>query len=183
MRKKSAFSQEKYIKACRFAAEAHIGHKFEGTDIPYLFHISLVSMEIIASLEVEEVRNPDLAVQCALLHDVIEDGHITYQQLKKAFGWQVADGLDALTKKDEVAKSHRLHESIKRILIQPPEIHMVKLADHISNLQPPPDNWPEEKKISYFDDSQLIYASLKNSSQYLADRLLLKINNYRSYIK
>jgi len=41
----SHWSQDTYIKAYRFAAEAHNGQLVPGTTLPYLMHISMVAME------------------------------------------------------------------------------------------------------------------------------------------
>ena len=59
----SKWAQDKYIKAYRFAAEAHNGQLVPGTTLPYIVHISLVAMEITAALAVEPVDNPDLAIR------------------------------------------------------------------------------------------------------------------------
>ena len=99
------WSEASYLKAYRFAAEAHQGQLFPGTDLPYLLHISFVSMEIIACLGVEQNHDGDLAIQCALLHDVLEDTEITYSEIEKAFGSQVAQGVLALTKKEFFTQS------------------------------------------------------------------------------
>jgi len=69
---------------------------------------------------------------------VIEDTDINYQTIKKTFGIKVANGGDALSKRDEVENAQRLSDSLNRIQDQPHEVWMVKLADRISNLQPPP---------------------------------------------
>lgn len=66
------WSQEIYTKAYQFAAEAHNGQRFPGTELPYMMHVSFVSMEVMAALAHELERDGNLAVQCALLHDVIE---------------------------------------------------------------------------------------------------------------
>ena len=77
------WSQDKYIKALRNAAEAHNGQLFPGTDLPYLLHISLVSMEVMTAITTDQnKRDGDLAVQCALLHDVIEDADPRYCSTK-----------------------------------------------------------------------------------------------------
>lgn len=68
-----SWSQDVYTKAYCFAAEAHDGQLFSGTALPYIMHVSFVSMEVMAALAHEPERDGDLAVQCALLHDVIED--------------------------------------------------------------------------------------------------------------
>ena len=58
-----SWSQDEYIRAHRFAAEAHNDQKFPGTDLPYLVHINLVAMETIAALQVEPEHNGDLGYQ------------------------------------------------------------------------------------------------------------------------
>jgi len=177
-------SQEKYIRAYLFAAKAHRGQLYPGTGLPYLIHLSFVSMEIIAALAVEEAAHPDLAVQCALLHDVIEDTEVSKQKLEEEFGKEVADGVDALSKRKEFEESQRLLESLNRIQLQPHEVWMVKLADRICNLQPPPFNWTQSKIKTYWESSKEIYATLKDSSPYLGERLFKKIENYSAnYIK
>ena len=147
------WSQEEYIKAYWFAARAHGAQLLPGSDLPYLMHLSFVSMEIIAALDVEPGRNEDLAVQCALLHDVIEDTEATYDQVKAQFGKAVADGVLALTKAEgkgeNPAKALRMADSLRRIRQQPHEVWMVKMADRITNLQPPPHSWTREKIADY----------------------------------
>ena len=99
MIKTPAWSQEEYIRAYHFAAKAHRGQVYSGTGLPYLIHLSLVSMEIIAALAFEDVNHPNLAAQCALLHDVLEDTKVSEKKLKEEFGTKVTDGVKALTKK------------------------------------------------------------------------------------
>ena len=183
MNKELSWSQEEYIRAYHFAAKTHRGQNFPGTGLPYLIHISFVSMEIIAALAVEKVNHPDLAVQCALLHDVIEDTDISYKAIKEAFGIDVANGVDALSKRNDVKKAQRLSDSLNRIQDQPHEVWMVKLADRISNLQPPPPHWSRTKITAHWESSTEIHADLKDSSPYLGERLLQKIDNYCSYLK
>jgi len=183
MNKSLSWSQEEYIRAYYFAAKAHRGQVFSGTGLPFLIHISFVSMEIIAVLAVEKVNHPDLAVQCALLHDVIEDTDISYQTIKETFGIKVANGVDALSKRDEVKKAQRLSDSLNRIQDQPHEVWMVKLADRISNLPPPPHHWTQTKITVYWKSSTEVYEALKGASPYLGERLLQKIDNYSNYIK
>ncbi|MBN1582951.1 MAG: bifunctional (p)ppGpp synthetase/guanosine-3',5'-bis(diphosphate) 3'-pyrophosphohydrolase, partial [Anaerolineae bacterium] len=99
------WSQASYTRAYRFAAEAHRGQIYPGTDLPYIMHISFVSMEIIAALHTERDRDGDLAVQCALLHDVIEDTTVTYAQVRAAFRPVVAAGVQALSKDAALPKA------------------------------------------------------------------------------
>jgi len=182
MNKVHNWSQEKYIRAYHFAAKAHRRQLYPGTGLPYLMHLSFVSMEIIAALAVEEAAHPDLAVQCALLHDVIEDTNIKYEKVEEVFGKEVADGVEALTKNKKIKKAKRLEDSIDRIREQSHEVWMVKLADRISNLQIPPFDWSNEKIKSYWKSSKKIHKNLNSASPYLEKRLQEKIQNYEQYI-
>jgi (p)ppGpp synthase/HD superfamily hydrolase len=174
----SSWNPESYIKACRFAAIAHRGQIVPGSDLPYLLHLNFVSMEIIAMLSVESGYDGDLAVQCALLHDTIEDTDTTYEQIRSSFGLRVADGVQALSKNPDLAKSERLTDSLTRIKQQPIEVWMVKLADRITNLQPPPAHWTSEKILRYQAEAVEIHAHLQSASSYLASRLAEKIQHY-----
>ena len=172
------WSQDIYLKAMHYAGEAHKCQKIPGSELPYVIHISNVCMEIMAAVCAGEADSPDLAVQCALLHDVIEDTGKTYAEIKQIFGNAVADGVLALTKDRTIAKDSAMADSIRRIKIQPREIWMVKLADRITNLQPPPPGWTEEKIKSYRKEAEFILEQLGEASALLAERLEEKIKNY-----
>jgi len=90
------FSPDLASQALKFAAARHQGQKIPGSDLPYILHPVMVFMELIAALEVENPADGDLAVQCALLHDVLEDTETTYQELENQFGKPVAEGVLAL---------------------------------------------------------------------------------------
>ena len=176
-----SWSQSSYIKAYRFAAEAHKGQLFPGTDLPYLMHISFVSMEILACLEVEKKHDGDLAIQCALLHDIIEDTDVTYSEVEASFGSNVARGVLALTKNESLPKEQRMRDSLERIRQQPYEIWMVKLADRITNLAPPPHYWRKDKVERYREEAIEIHQMLHEASGYLSQRLVSKIDEYKAY--
>jgi (p)ppGpp synthase/HD superfamily hydrolase len=55
---------------------------------------------------------------------------------------------------------------------------MVKMADRITNLQPPPKHWDQEKILQYKQEARLIHDYLKDANKYLADRLKQKIGSY-----
>ncbi len=175
---KVSWNRELYIEASRFAAQAHRGQLIPGSDLPYLLHLNLVSMEIIAALIAEPGHDGDLAVQCALLHDTIEDTSTNYEQIKSRFGVRVADGVAALSKNPALEKSKRLLDSLARIQLQPIEIWMVKMADRITNLQPPPHHWTTAKISQYRVEAIEIHTQLQAASPFLALRLAEKIQNY-----
>jgi (p)ppGpp synthase/HD superfamily hydrolase len=180
----SQWSQEKYVGALKYAAAAHLGQKVPGSDLPYVVHVAMVAMEVISALQAEDGLDGDLAVQCALLHDVIEDAGKSYEDLEKVFGKNVADGVLALTKSNMImSKPEKMADSLARVKEQPREIGMVKLADRIVNLQPPPAHWSAEKRTKYREEAIQIHEVLKASCSFLADRLLEKISEYQAYVK
>lgn len=178
MRKNKTWSQKAYLKAIRFAGEAHAGQKIPGSELPYVVHISSVCMEIMGAVCAGETDYPDLAIQCALLHDVIEDTGKTYDEIKQNFGTDVADGVLALTKNQNINKESQMADSIERIKLQPREIWMVKLADRITNLQPPPPHWIKEKIEDYRLEADYILKQLGSASPLLRERLTKKIESY-----
>jgi (p)ppGpp synthase/HD superfamily hydrolase len=175
------WSPNAYTAACRFAAKAHRGQTYPATDLPYLMHLSFVAMEVMAALTVEPGHDGDLAVQCALLHDTIEDTNITYEQVAQAFGTPVAQGVLALSKNPRFAKAEKMQDSLERIRQQPHEVWMVKLADRIANLSAPPAYWTQEKIVAYRIEAIEIHRALQTASPYLSARLLSRIETYRQY--
>lgn len=178
------FSQENYIEVLNFAALAH-GEQKTPKGLPYLAHITCVAMEVINACEKSQLEQnkTDLAISCALLHDVIEDTNITYNEIYVKFGDKIANGVEALTKdKTKSTKQEQMKDSLERLLAQPYEIQMVKLADRITNLGIPPKHWDSEKMKKYQEEAALILSCLKNSNIYLAKRLEEKIEEYKKYI-
>ena len=174
----SIWSQDLYTETLRFAGVAHLGQKVPGTEISYVMHLSTVSMEVIAALRAEPGHDENLAVQCALLHDTIEDTAVTYGEVEAQFGTAVAEGVLTLTKDPALPKAEQMADSLNRIRKQPHEIWMVKLSDRICNLQPAPHYWTAEKKFNYRKEAGSILAALGEASAYLAARLQAKIDNY-----
>jgi (p)ppGpp synthase/HD superfamily hydrolase len=144
-------------------------------------HLSFVAMEVMAALNEDPERDGNLAIQCALLHDVIEDTDMTYEAVKAEFGKQVAQGVLALTKDTTLEKPLQMPDSLRRIRQQPPEIWMVKLADRISNLAPPPYYWTKVKIRGYREEAIEIQTALHKASRLLAERLQEKIEAYKAY--
>ncbi len=171
-----------FRKALIYAAEHHGDQLVKDREYTYLVHVVDVAMGIMDVIYREENLNIDLAVQCALLHDVIEDTDATYEDVVEKFGKDVADGVLALSKDKKLEKGKQLPDSIQRIKKMPREIWMVKLSDRISNLQKPPSSWTREKIKSYQDDAKYIYESLYPANQKLADRLGSKIAEYSKHL-
>nr|WP_319492429.1 HD domain-containing protein [uncultured Desulfobacter sp.] len=180
--KNDCWSQEGYLKAFRFAAEKHKTQVMPGTEWSYTVHLSMVCMEIMAAFNQSPNFDGILAVQAAILHDIIEDTDATYEEVRLEFGTNIADGVLALTKDKTIQKQDQMQVSLHRIKLQPKEIWMVKLADRITNLQEPPSYWNHGKKKRYLKQAELILDELRAGSEYLTQRLNKKIRAYQAYI-
>ena len=167
------WSSDKTIAALRFAATAHGAQTVPGSGHPYIVHVVSVCTEVMDALRAESGHDEQLAVCCALLHDVVEDTATKLHELERAFGPSVAAGVAALTKTNGMA------DSLSRIREQPREVWMVKLADRIVNLTPPaPPHWTSEKKRRYREEGQQILDALGEASAHLAARLRARIADY-----
>lgn len=142
----------------------------------YLAHITSVAQEIMA-LE-KGAFDFDNAVQIALLHDVLEDTEISFEELRRDIGCKVTEGVLALTKNSALPKGERMADSIQRIKKANIEAGMVKMADRIVNLQEPPAEWSVEKRSAYIAEAEYILEELQFANGDLAERLERKILEY-----
>ncbi|MDR2848259.1 MAG: HD domain-containing protein, partial [Bacteroidales bacterium] len=169
--------QTLYQQTIKFAAEHHGNQKIPGSEIPYVVHLSNVCMEILFAAT-QTKFNLQLAVQVALLHDVLEDTPTTETELEKTFGHDVLVCVKALTKNESLPKAEQMRDSLRRIKQAPKEAWAVKLGDRITNLQPPPKHWTTEKINQYREEAKVIYEELKDGNLYLANRLKAAIDKY-----
>ena len=183
----SHWSPDIYEKAWSFSSRLHSGQTYggrvEGERIEYINHIASVAMEIIWALQDNALADSALAVQCALLHDTIEDTNASYDLLQAEFGQAVAEGVQALSKNLALDKADQMRDSLDRIKQQPVEIWMVKMADRITNLYHPPHYWGNEKILSYRDEAQTIHDALHTANGKLAQRLAAKIAAYPQFLR
>ncbi len=184
---KQNWDQDVYLLAWQFAIKAHGNQTcpaaVEGERMPYAAHLGSVTMEVVAALHSNPNLDGNLAIQCALLHDTIEDTDVDYTMIEEHFGRNVASGVLALTKDKKLpTKKEQLLDSLERIILQPHEVWMVKLADRISNLQPPPLHWNGAKCQAYREEAQLIHDYLHASNAVLSQRLAEKIEGYKQYM-
>jgi (p)ppGpp synthase/HD superfamily hydrolase len=183
----SQWSQEVYLLAWNFASHAHKGQTYggpqPGQSVEYINHIASVAMELMWALERTEGLQANLAIQCALLHDVLEDTPISYTEIESRFGREVAEGVQALTKNESLpSKREQMLDSLARIKRQPLEVWMVKLADRITNLSEPPAYWDKKKRAYYREEADLILEQLGEANPHLAARLAQKITHYQQYV-
>lgn len=184
---KNIWSPDLYQQAWHFASLAHreqsYGNTATGEPIPYLNHVANVAMEIcLAAVQTTQSIDTDLAVQCALLHDVIEDTEATEQQLHDEFGEEVAAGVMALSKDKTLPKEIQMQDALERILERPREIAMVKLADRIVNLSTAPLHWNDAKIAAYQQEARLIHNYIAKVNSHLGKRLAAKISAYSTFL-
>lgn len=175
------FSADRYVEAMRYAAARHNAQKVPGSDLPYLVHLVAVTAEVIAVLPVAGLARPDLAVTCALLHDTVEDTGAELDDLRDRFGEDAAAGVAALTKNRALSKPEQMPDSLRRILAQPAEIAVVKLADRITNLAAPPRDWSRQKCAGYRAEALTIVDALGERCPALDRRLRARIEAYQAY--
>lgn len=175
------YSPDDYVRALSYAALAHRDQKVPGQPYSYVVHLTNVAVEILAVLPEEPLADAELAVQCALLHDVLEDTATGAEALEAAFGAAVRRGVEALTKNKSLPKAEQMPDSLRRIQDQPFEIGMVKMADRIANLAPPPPHWEAKKIVTYREEAAAILNALGPCSSPLAKRLEGKIEEYRRF--
>jgi len=171
-----------YHKALRLAAWAHYGKVTKFGD-PYITHPVAAAEEVMAAVMAGEEADIDLASVVALLHDVVEKSDVTLKSIRRDFGQAVAEGVDAMSKNPQLPKEEQLRDSLMRILEQPKEIAMVKLADRISSMLPPPEGWPPEKIKTITDNALMVLQMLGDASPLLQKRLKKKIKFYQSVLE
>lgn len=168
-----------WLSAWIFAAETHAKQTMPGSERPYLQHLGHVAMEILVAHQYQALPDLNLAMMCAVLHDSIEDQGVSHDLPARKFGQAAANGVLALSKRDDLPKAEAMADSLARIRLQPPSVWCVKLADRISNLSsPPPPHWSGEKAGLYAREGETILLALGDAHAYLAERLRQKIDRY-----
>lgn len=173
-------NQDKVNEALLFAAKKHEGQKMKQPDVSYVAHLQGVCLEAInGCLNSQNHVDLEKVVILALLHDTIEDTNATYDEVKENFGKDIANGVLALTKDENIPHDDRMKDSLRRIKEQSVEVAIVKLSDRIFNLKDVPLKWDEAKVNQYKSQAQLILDELGSANEYLANRLKEKIENYK----
>jgi RelA/SpoT family (p)ppGpp synthetase len=125
--------QEVY-RAYLFGAEAHDGqHRLSGE--PYIYH------PIAAARILGELRLDHKSIIAAILHDVIEDTETVKEQIAGAFGSEVAelvDGVSKLTQMEFESQAEAQAENFRKMIlamVRDIRVILVKLADRLHNMR------------------------------------------------
>ncbi len=182
------WNREKYIQAWDFATLKHSGQYYnapvENVKIDYISHIGAVTMELMWFLKnTNSVYDADLMLLSGVLHDTLEDTQTSFSEIENLFGKAVAEGVLALSKNENLPRNEQMADSLERILLQPKEIWIVKMADRVINLREPAFHWKNEKIISYLTEGKLIYEKLHTADELMAQRLMEKILEYPIFLE
>ncbi len=133
-----AYSPEGDIRpiqnAYAFALAAHKGQNRKSGE-PYFSH----PVEVATILA--EHRFDAITLSAALLHDVLEDCDVTYEELETAFGSEVAGlvaGVTKISTISEQTKQQTQAENLRRMLVavaRDIRVLLIKLADRLHNMR------------------------------------------------
>ena len=133
-------------KAYQVAAEAHKDQKRKSGE-PYIIHPLCVGI-ILADLEMDKET-----IAAGLLHDVVEDTVMTYDEIKDEFGEEVAQLVDGVTKLGQLSYSAdkvevQAENLRKMVLAMAKDIRVIiiKLADRLHNMRTLKYMRPEKQK-------------------------------------
>jgi guanosine-3',5'-bis(diphosphate) 3'-pyrophosphohydrolase len=152
------------LKALEFAARKHRDQRRKDKRAsPYINHpIALANV-----LWDEGGVTDPVVIAAALLHDTIEDTETTWQELRGAFGDEVADVVNEVTDVKWLKRKARKRLQVARARHASERAKLVKLADKIVNLRDvaahPPPTWPLERRREYFDWAKEVIDRLRGA--------------------
>ena len=146
-------------KAYKFALNAHQNQKRE-EGVPYIIHPVAVA-SILTELKLDSAT-----ITTGLLHDTIEDTNVTYENVKKEFGEEVAklvDGVTKISELEEKASDNSKAENFRKLILATSKdirVLLVKLADRLHNMRTIHFIKDKEKIIRKAKETMEIYAPL-----------------------
>ena len=121
-------------EALKFSGQAHEGQLRKSGE-PYISHPIAVA-RILTPLHLDAQ-----AIMAALLHDVVEDTHISNADVARIFGKSVAELVDGLSKLDKIefqTKEDAQAENFRKMLMamaRDVRVILIKLADRLHNMR------------------------------------------------
>ncbi len=158
--------KEEIEKVYSFAKEKH-ENQYRISGEPYITHPLEVSL-ILANLGFDVIT-----IKSAILHDVIEDCNVSYEEIEKNFGKVIATIVNGVTKistmkkseynKTQSSKEAKYESFIKFILAISEDIRvvLVKLADRLHNMRTL-ECFTSSKRKKYAKETMDIYVPLAN---------------------
>lgn len=154
------FQESQLRKAFDFACSCH-GDQKRYSGEPYVTHPVEVA-SIVAAFKVDQA-----SVIAALLHDVVEDTHVSLETISKEFDPTIAELVDGLTKIARIefrSSQEKLAENFRKMVMAMAKdirVIIVKLADRLHNMRTI-KALPEVKRQRIAQETMDIYAPLAN---------------------
>lgn len=147
-------------KAFEVATEAHKDMRRKSGE-PYILHPITV-----AKISVKDIGLGITGAMCALLHDTVEDTHLTLEDVEREFGKPIAMIVDGLTKISGVfeLKDSIQAENFRKIILTLTEdvrVILVKIADRLHNMRTL-DSMPDYKQVRVASETKFLYAPLSH---------------------
>lgn len=145
-------------KAFDVAVEAHKEMRRKSGE-PYIYHPIAV-----ARICAEEMGLGATAIACALLHDTVEDTHITLEDVEDLFGAKARRIIDGLTKIPEVFDENASiqAENFRKMLLTISDdlrVVLIKLADRLHNMRTLQSMRPDQQ-LKIASETKFLYAPL-----------------------
>ena len=147
-------------RAYQYSYLAHSGQKRRSGE-DYIMHPVSVAC-IAATLHLDAP-----SIQAALLHDVVEDTTVSFADIKKEFGPQVAKLVEGLSKLDRIQfddATEAQAENFRKMLLamsQDVRVILVKLADRLHNMETL-EHLKPEKQLRIAQETLDIYSPIAN---------------------
>lgn len=154
--------KELIYKAYEIARLAHSQQRRKSGEL-YIFHPIEVARICAAELGLGAT-----SVKAALLHDVVEDTSVTFEDLTAVFGQNISNIVDGLTKFSHIANVKDTDilspqaENFKKILLtisKDIRVVLIKMADRLHNMRTL-GSMPIHKQLKIASETSFIYAPL-----------------------
>ena len=155
-----AYDMDMIGKAYNLANDAHKGVCRRSGE-PYICHPLAVARLVL------DLGMDSESIAAALLHDVVEDTPTTLDDLKAAFGEEVALLVDGVTKLTKIQFSNIEElqaENLRKMLLamsRDVRVMIIKLCDRLHNMRTG-DAWPEQKRRDKARETMEVYAPIAN---------------------
>ena len=169
--------QDYINRAFQYAYDGHKGQNRKSGE-PYITHPLHVALYLC------ELNFDKETIAAALLHDLIEDTEISYDDLKKEFGEEVADIVDGVTKLDKIKYSTNEEakaDAIRKMVIAMSKdirVLILKLADRLHNIQTIEyhQDWKQEKIAN---ETLYVYAPLAHRLGFQSIKHVLEDKSFK----
>jgi len=126
-----------------------------------------INHPVSVSITLAQYKLDPATIKAALLHDVVEDTHVSVAELSETFGKNVAiivDGVSKLDKLDFKSAKEAQAESLRKMILAMTNdlrVILVKLADRLHNIRTIDAVSPEKRRIKARETLE-IYAPIAN---------------------